>query len=144
MTAERFSRFLEVLCGNEILADMNASGICVYDNARPHIRISDLGVPGNFTVRRLPKYSPFLNMAENAISCWKQAIKRSLASRKDEFISPTGEILNGRTPQQFRFDIIYDIISSTAGDVTISKCQSWYNHTTTYLPPCIGREEIDG
>ena len=132
------------MCGNEILADMNASGICIYDNARPHIRISDLGVPGNFTVRRLPKYSPFLNMAENAISCWKQAIKRSLAAREDEFISPTGEILNGRTVQLFRFDIIYDINSSTAGDVTISKCQSWYNHTTTYLPACIGREEIDG
>ena len=39
---------------------------------------------------------------------------------------------------------LYDIISSTAGDVTISKCQSWYNHTTTYLPACIGREKIDG
>ena len=87
---------MEVLCGNEILAD-NASGICIYDNARPHIRISDLDVPGNFIVRRLPKYSPCLNMAENAISCWKQAIERSLASRNDEFISPTGEILNGRT-----------------------------------------------
>ena len=36
MTAEKFSRFLEVLCGNDILADMNASGICIYANARPH------------------------------------------------------------------------------------------------------------
>ena len=141
---QKFSRFLEVLWGNEFLADMNASGICIYDNARSHIRISDLGVPGIFTVRRLPKYSPFLNMAEHAISCWKQATKISLASRKDEFISPTAEILNGRTLQQFRFDTINDIISSTAGEVTISKCQSWYNHTTTYLPACIGREEIDG
>ena len=89
MTAESF---LEVLCGNENLADLNVSGICIYDNARPHIRVSDLGDPGNFIVRRIPKY-----MAKNAISGRKQAIKRSLASRKDEFISPTGEILNGRT-----------------------------------------------
>ena len=89
MTAEKFSRFLEVLSGNDILADMNAFGI--YASAfmlmLDLIRISDLCVPGNLTVRRLPKNSPFLNMAGNAISCWKQAIKRSLASRKDEFIS---------------------------------------------------------
>ena len=91
MTSKRFSRFLDVLCGNEILADMNASRICIYDNARPHSRFSDLSVPGNFTVRRLPKYSPFLNMAKKTISCWTHAIKRSLASRKDVFISTTGE-----------------------------------------------------
>ena len=136
MTAERFTMFWEVLCGNEFLADMNASGICIYDNARPQIRTSDLGAPGNSTFRRLLNYCPYLNMAKNAISCWK--------SRKDEFISPTGEILNSRTLQQFRFDTLNDIISSTAGEATVSKCQSWYNHTTTYLPTCIGREEIDG
>ena len=44
MTAEWFSRFLEVLCGNEVLDEMNASGICIHDNAQPHIRISDIGV----------------------------------------------------------------------------------------------------
>ena len=37
ITAERFSSFLEVSCGIEILADMNASGICIDDNAQPHI-----------------------------------------------------------------------------------------------------------
>ena len=54
------------------------------------IRVSDLGVRGNFIVRRLPKYSPFLNMAEKAINCWKQAIKRYWHPEK-EFISPTAE-----------------------------------------------------
>ena len=80
-------------------------------------------------------------MAENAISCWKQASKRSLTSRKDEFISPTGEIMNGRTLQQFRFDTINDIISSTASEVPQN---SNPHDTTPYLPACIGREEIDG
>ena len=86
----------------------------------------------------------FLNMAQNALSCWKQAIKRSLASRKDEFICPRGAILNSRTLHQFKFDTINDTGSSTAVEVTISKCQSLYNHTATYLPACIGRKEIDG
>ena len=83
-------------------------------------------------------------MAEIAISCWKQGIKRSLASWKDEFISPTGEISIGRTLQQFRFDTVNDSISFFAGEVTISKSQSLYNHTATYLSACIGQEEIDG
>ena len=144
MTNERFPRFLEVLCGNEIMENTEASGICVYDKARPHVRITDQDVPGNFTVKRLPRYSPFLNMAENAISCWKQAIKNSLAIRRQEFIVPTDQQLQGRTLQAYRFDTIKDIINSTAGVITPSKCASWYNHTTTYLPACIGRESIHG
>ena len=52
------------------------------------------------------------------MSCWKNAIRRSLTTRKDEFVSSTGEILNDRTLQQFRYDIINDIISSTVGEVS--------------------------
>ena len=55
MTTERFSRFLEVLCGNEIMADNEASGICIYDNARPHVSITDADLPGNFTIHKLPR-----------------------------------------------------------------------------------------
>ena len=105
MTAERFSRFLEVFCGNKTLAHMNASGICIFDNARPpHIRISDLA-----TSRQL--------------SCSKttEIFSASEHCRKsDKLLETSYQRIIGvpKAQQQFRFYTINYIISSTAGEVT--------------------------
>ena len=81
-------------------------------------------------------------MAENAISCSKQAMKNFLESRRQELRMPTDRQLRGRTLQACRFDTIKDFINSTAVVVTPSKCASLYNHTTKYLSACIVRENI--
>ena len=98
-------------CGYESLGDMNVSGICIYNNVRHHIRIIDSKTTEILTVY---DYGQKCNLS------WKQPIKRSFASQENDFISPTGEIINDRTLQQFRFDAINAIISSTAGDANRS------------------------
>ena len=54
---------------------------------------------GIFEIKRRPKYSPFSAIVENAISCWKSAIKRNLAERMDVFQNPTEFDVGGRSLQ---------------------------------------------
>ena len=63
--------------------------------------VENLGVE-LLNLKGLPKYSPILNPAENAISCWKAEFKKQIAQRQREFIDisdemRTGRVLNGLT-----------------------------------------------
>ena len=72
MKKELFANFLQVLCGNLILNEgPDTDGVYILDNAPGHARIEEMDFNGIFQLHRLPKYSPFLTMVENAISCWK-------------------------------------------------------------------------
>ena len=52
----------------------------VYDNARPHVRAQlPAGINQLIQLKRLPPYSPFLNMTEMAHSSFKAGVKRDLA-----------------------------------------------------------------
>ena len=97
---------------------------------------------GIFEIKRLPKYSPFLSMLENAISCWKSAIKRNLAGRIDAFQNHPEFDVGGRFLPQYRFDTLRGILEATA--CVITKCIGWYNHTMSYIPRCLLRDDIEG
>ena len=95
-------------------------------------------------LKRLPKYSPFLNPAENAISCWKAEFKKQISQRQREFIDISDEMRNGRTLNDYRFEKIRDILEISKGVITPEKCRAWENNVLTYLPRCLAFDNIEG
>ena len=144
-TRDRFISFLQVLCGNFLIENgMNASGVCVFDNAKPHANLENMDIPGLLAIKQLPRYSPFLNMAENAISSWKSAYKSQIAEQMSIFINPSDTVRAGRSLHQYRIDKVSEIVCSTSSVITQQKCFEWYNHSLTRLPECLSRAHIDG
>ena len=119
----------------------------IYDNARPHVRaqLPD-GANPNIQTKRLPPYSPFLNMTEMAHSAFKAAVKRMLAQPEWQrrFGNRRGAQEAGVNLQQWRCDILREAALQNIDAITPAKCTQWYNHSQTYLPRCLARQEIDG
>ena len=138
MTRAKYINFPQVVSGNFLLDNgLTSDGYCIFDNAPPHSNVENEEIPGLLSIKRLPKYSPMLNMVENAISAWKQGIKRSLSIRMHEFTKPAPAVVAGRTLTQYRIDKMSEIIRETQGEVPIEKCRAWYDHTLTYIPDCL-------
>ena len=79
MTGQRFNDFLTQVRLN---LDPNEHAIFIHDGAPAH---NNPAIPGpNSELNKLPPYSPFLNIVEQAISALKAAIKASRAARTDE------------------------------------------------------------
>ena len=79
MAMVRFSSFLEPCCGNVIAENAaHRLGFVIFDNAPAHRNVENLDVK-LLNLKRLPKYSPFLNPAENAISCWIAEFKKQIS-----------------------------------------------------------------
>ena len=96
--------FLELCCGNVIAENAADSlGFVIFDNAPAHRNVENLDVE-LLNLKRLPKYSPFLNPAGNAISCWKAEFKKQISQRQREFIDITDEKRNGRSLNDYRFE----------------------------------------
>ena len=145
MTKAKFINFLQVVSGNFLLDNgLTSDGYCIFDNAPPHSNVEIEETPGLLSIKRLPKYSPMLTIMENAISTWKQGIKRSLSIRMHEFTKPAPAVVAGRTLTQYRIDKMSEIIRETQGEVTIEKCRAWYDHTLTYIPDCLEKKLILG
>ena len=145
MTKAKFINFLQVVSGNFLLDNgLTSEGYCIFDNAPPHSNVENEEIPGLLSIKRLPKYSPMLTMVENAISAWKQGIKRSLSVRMHEFTKPAPAVVAGRTLTQYIIDKMSEINRETQGEVTIEKCRAWYDHTLTYIPDCLEKKLILG
>ena len=142
MTEAKFINFLQVVSGNFLLDNgLSSDGYCIFDNAPPHSNVENEEIPGLLSIKRLPKNSPMLTIAipmtENAISAWKQGIKRSLSIRMHEFTKPAPAVVAGRTLTQNRIDKMSEIIRGAQGEVTFEKCRAWYDHALTYIPDCL-------
>lgn len=144
MTKERFGEFLHITIGNFQAEYPGSQCHIVIDNVSSHNDAEDYEVPDSVTIRRLPPYSPFLTPVENAISCWKAAVKRELAAHQQLFIAPTAEQLGGRTMTAHRKETLVAMVQQTAHCVTADKCNAWFNHIFTYVPRCLARQAIDG
>ena len=145
LTKAKFINFLKVVSGNFLLDNgLTSDGYCIFDNAPPQSNVENEEIPRLLSIKRLPKYSPMLTMVENAISAWKQGIKRSLSIRMHEFTKPAPAVVAGRTLTQYRIDKMSDIIRETQGEVIIEKCRAWYDHTLTYIPDCLEKKLILG
>lgn len=110
MTKEKFAEFLGEL--SQLLHEEGALTI-LYDNAPPHRDPPTLQHDEHHQMA-LPRYSPFLNITENAISALKSAVKRSLT---DPFVqlelnSPTAASEHGSSLHQHRLQVLSSILEA--------------------------------
>lgn len=144
---ETFEQFLATTveaCRNMFPADEPI--YIIYDNARPHVRAQLPPNARNFTIKKLPPYSPFLNPTEMAHSAFKAGVKRTLAlpEWQNRFGDRAAADEAGVNLQVWRSLRLQEVAALNIDEVTPAKCMQWYNHSQTYLPRCLGRQIIDG
>ena len=66
----------------------------LFDNARTNLQAEQMVLPNNTFIRRIPSYSPFLNIVENCFKQWKAAVKRQLAEIRDEQLTLPNRLID--------------------------------------------------
>jgi transposase len=127
----------------ESLLEDQEQHVLLCDNAAAHVDI-EAAILEPHEVRRLPRYSPFLNLAEFANSALKAAVKRQLASpRVQAALSDRQQAANaGVTLQQHRLRIMRTCIEHGVQQLTQPKCESWLRHLLQYGPRCLAEQDI--
>ena len=73
---EKFRNFLQIVSGNIITEfGYQYNAHLIFDNAPSHRNVEEAS--GLISIKRLSKYSPFLNPIEMVFSSWTAAIKRT-------------------------------------------------------------------
>ena len=126
----RFGSILE-LCCESIIADnpINRSGYVIFDNAPAHRNVESF-----VNLKRLPKYTPFPNPTEIAISCWGTRSLRNEYPNVQEFI----DISDDRRG----FDKIREILETSKAVITREKCRAWENCVFCHLTCCLTLKNI--
>lgn len=125
---EKFVTFLEEL--SQLVADHEV--FFIMDNCRIHHNIL-LNDP-NHQIVYLPPYSPFLNPIESAFSVLKAEVKKKLAS----LTTSLPFIYSERRNQ------LENVIMSSFNVVTPEKCRSFFQHSATFFPNCLQKQNILG
>lgn len=129
MTGDRFVQFL-----SRVSTSSGHGRITfVFDNAPVHRRAGDSAIAETHTLRWLPPYSPFLNIVEQAFSCWKAGLKRQLAEVQYQQLGQRNEE---------RLATLYQLAEQSTAEVTPEKSQAWFRHLQSYLPRCIRKDDI--
>ena len=134
MTAERFGDFL---MQTRLNLDPDEEVIFIYDGARAH---NNPPVPGpNTELKKLPPYSPFLNIVEQAISALKAAIKGDISRPEIQTLMGNREAARDRGLPlgQFRTHLLLEALQRSIGTITAPKSGQWYRFMQTYLPRCL-------
>ena len=141
MNAQRFDDFL---AQTRLNLDPDEHVIFIYDGAPAH---NNPAIPGpNTELKKLPPYSPFLNIVEQAISSLKAAIKADISCPKIQ------EQMNNREEARrqgialgnYRTQLLQQALQRNIGTITAAKCGQWYRFMQTYLPRCLNNEAIEG
>ena len=138
-----FREFLQAVSAN-IIAEhgVDQQAYLIFDNAPAHRNIEEEALGGTLPIKRLPKYSPFLNPIENAFSCWKSELKKNLAENMSIFLNPDNHGRDGMSLRDFRFLMMKREIEASSRIITSVKCQEWANHSMSYVPRCLREEDI--
>ena len=101
---------------------------------------------GRIEIKMLPPYLPFLNIAEQAISALKAAIKADI-SRPDiqATIDDQDEAQRQGIPLgEYQQRILLEASQRNMNTITAAKCVGWFRFMKTYIPRCLNRENIEG
>ena len=140
MIGQRFNDFLTQARLN---LDPNEHEIFIYDGAPAH---NNPAIPGpNSELKKLPPYSPFLNIVEQAIRALKAAIKADISRPEQQ------EQMNNREEARrqgiafgnFLTQLLLHTLQRNIGTITAAKCGQWYRLMHTYIPRCLNSEEIE-
>ena len=141
MNAQRFDDFL---AQTRLNLDPDEHVIFIYVGAPAH---NNPAIPGpNTELKKLPPYSPFLNIVEQAISFLKAAIKADISRPEIQ------EQMNNREEARrqgialgnYRTQLLQQALQRNIGTITAAKCGQWYRFMQTYLPRCLNNEAIEG
>ena len=141
MTGPKFDDFL---AQTRLNLDPDEHVIFIYDGAPAH---SNPANPGpNTELKKLPPYSPFLNIVEQAVSALKAAMKADISRPEIQ------EQMNNRAEARrqgialgdFRTRLLLEALTRNIGTITVAKCGQWYRFMQTYIPRCLNNEEIEG
>lgn len=139
MTSNRFQDFLTEI--GELLPEDELQ--ILIDNASAH-NDAEEQVTHSHEIKRLPKYSPFINMCELANSALKADLKRRLTDPvNQQRIQNRNEAhAAGLTLQAHRLRILTELIEISINTITVEKCQQWFQHILTYTIRCLNQEDI--
>lgn len=140
MTKELFMHFISEVSG--LLFNENI--FVIFDNAPPHRDCPPPRATMNHDLKTLPRYSPFLNMTERAISCLKSDVKRRLTEPAVQvaFCDHTAARAEGITLHSHRMKILKYHIEQAMESITPAKCFSWSNESLRYFEKCLHRCDI--
>ena len=138
MTKETYSSFMSKVSA---LLDENEVTV-IQDNAPSHRDTPAFNE--QHVVRSLPRYSPFLNITEMAISSLKSAVKRNLSSLETQrsFSDRERARQEGITLQKMRLNILKKEIEENIDVITRDKCLKWFGHSQTYMDRCLQKIDI--
>ena len=131
MNGQRFNLFLEHLAGQ--LPPDEMPRVFIFDNAPAHRRAQEAHLPGNFTLRWLPAYSPFLNIVLSNVSHNGKRLWNATSRIYNQ--------LNAQPPAQ-RMATLAQIAVQNVGIITPENAQAYFRHLQRYLPDCIILNDI--
>ena len=142
MNGRRFDFFF--LAQTRLNLDPDEHVIFIYDGAPAHRNPAIAGP--NSELRKLPPYSPFLNIVEQAVSALKAAIKADISHPEIQVqMNDRAEARRqGLALGNYRTQLLLQALQRNIGTITVAKCGQWFRFMQTYLPRCINNEAIEG
>ena len=133
-------RFDDFLTQGRLNLDPDEHMIFIYDGAPAH-RNPAIPRP-NSELRKLPPYSPFLNIVEQAVIALKAAIKADI-SRPEIQVQMMNDCAEARRQGlalgNYRTQLLLQALQRNIGTITVAKCGQWFRFMQMYLPRCINR-----
>lgn len=105
----------------------------IFDNAPCHRRAHESEILEQHNILHLPPYSPFLNIAENAFSVWKAAVKRQLEEVRDQMLLQTH-------PE--RLATVAQISEQNLDVITEAHCRASWTKLRSLIPKCLTLQDI--
>ncbi|XP_068735137.1 uncharacterized protein [Montipora capricornis] len=137
-------RIDDFLAQTRLNLDPDEHVIFIYDGA-PAYRNPAIRGP-NSELRKLPPYSPFLNIVEQVVSALKAAIKADISRPEIQVqMNDRAEARReGLALGNYRTQLLLQALQKNIGTITVAKCGQWFRFMQTYLPRCINNEAIEG
>jgi len=141
MNAQRFDAFV---AQTRLNMDPDENVILIYDGAPAHHNPTNPGP--NTELKKLPPYSPFLNIVEQAISALKASIKADISRPEiQRQMNDRDEARRqGIALGHYRTQLLLQALQRSIGTITVAKSGQWFRFMQTYIPRCLNREVIEG
>lgn len=143
----RYQQFIDYLIGVEAAPRLQGLVHIVHDGARPHINTTiQAGHANRFRIHLLPPYSPFLNPVEQANSCFKAAVSRSLTSPeiRNELNDDNRRLAIGLNQTAWKSRILLQVARTCLNEITQNKCANWCRRVDRFIAPSLARNDILG
>ena len=128
-------RFDDFLSQTRLNLDPDEHVIFIYDGEPTH---RNSAIPGpNSELRKLPPYSPFLNIVEQDVSALKAAIKAD-TSRPETQVQMNDRAearRQGLALENYRKQLLLQALQRNIGTITVAKCGQWFRFMQVYGIP---------